>query len=250
MVMTDSHARPFAIQTSRLVLLPSYLAIKDSAYRRLYSRLHGTPEFTEMAFGPNWGIRHWDDEAITSIIQREIDRSWRMQNMGDFAVGLRQDLFAASTGDKATGEDSRVLHMDGVQSLGNVEWIGYVGVRDATTTSMPAVETHHPTSRPWTQMIELRYGFDPSVWGKGYGTEAAKAVLWWCEKHIGGQRFIAETEMENMGSGNILKKCGFEEIRRDEEVIWGVEGEKEWERWAEGVSRSERGPIISPDSHP
>ncbi|KAH0362720.1 hypothetical protein KCU65_g7873, partial [Aureobasidium melanogenum] len=246
----DCRPEPFAIRTSRLILLPSYLAIENPAYRDLYSSLHGTPKFTKMAFGLDWGIRDWDDEAITSIIQREIDASWRVRGIGDFAVGLRQDNPIAFSEETAKSQDLKVLQTDKAQELEDVEWIGYVGVRDATTTSMPWAGTHPSTSRPWTQMIELRYGFHPDAWGKGFGTAAAKAVMWWCEKHIGAQRFVAETEIANLGSGKILKKCGFKEIREDEEVIWGLDGKKEWERWKAGVTRPERGPIIQPDLQP
>ncbi|KAG9839388.1 hypothetical protein KCU98_g9752, partial [Aureobasidium melanogenum] len=230
MAEENSRTKSFAIQTSRLTLLPSHLAIQNPAYRKLYSSLHGTPKFTEMAFGPDWGIKYWDDEAVNSIIQREIDGSWRVRGIGDFAVGLRQDTIVAPSKETAKSHGLAILEMNKAQELQNVEWIGYVGVRDATTTSMPWAGIHHPTSRPWTQMIELRYGFHPDVWGKGYGTEAANAIVWWCEKHVGAQRFIAETEIANVGSGKILKKCGFEEIREDEEVIWGLKGKKEWER--------------------
>ena len=247
--MTYSISQPdlFVIRTSRLILLPSVFAIQNPAYTKLYSRLHGTPKFTEMAFGPSWGIRCWDDEAITSVIRREIDRSWRVRGIGDFAVGLRQDSFAASAVETETNEGLEIWKIDGIQELESLEWIGYVGVRDATTTSTPGAESYHSTSRPWTQMIELRYGFDPGVWGQGYGTEAAKAVMWWCKKHIGAERFVAETELTNVGSGKILKKCGFEELHGGEEVIWGMKGTKEWGRWATGVVRPERGLILKPD---
>lgn len=247
MAYIDSDTRSFAIQTSRLIILPSYLAIRNPAYRNLYSLLHVTPEFTRMAFGSDWGIRDWDDEAITSIIQREIDASWRVRGIGDFAVGLLQDTPVTPSEKTATNRDLKVLEMDKAQKLEDLKWIGYVGVRDATTTSMPRTETHHPTSRPWTQMIELRYGFHPDAWGKGYGSEAAKAVMWWCDQHIGAQRFVAETEIANVGSSKILKKCGFKEIREDGEVIWGLKGKKEWERWAAGIICPESGLMIQPD---
>ncbi|KAG9604625.1 hypothetical protein KCU77_g677, partial [Aureobasidium melanogenum] len=250
MAEESSRTKSFAIQTSRLTLLPSCLAIQNPAYRKLYSSLHGTLKFTEMAFGPDWGTKHWDDEAITSIIQCEIDTSWRVRGIGDFAVGLRQDIILAPIKETAENQDLKVMEMDKAQKMEDVEWIGYVGVRDATTTSMPWAGSHHPTSRPWTQMIELRYGFHPDVWGKRYGTEAAKAVIWWCEKHIGAQRFIAETEIANVRSGKILQKCGFEEMREDEEVIWGLKGKKEWERWEAGVTRSERGLTVQSDPEP
>ncbi|CAD0087576.1 unnamed protein product [Aureobasidium vineae] len=183
-------------------------------------------EFTSMAFGSAWGVKDWDESSIAPIIAREVQNSWRVRGMGDFAVGAREC-------GSATGmlEKWKVLREDEIQKLEDVKWIGYVGVRDATTTSMAVGDTSQPTTRPWQQMIELRYGFHPEVWGKGFGTEAAKAIMGWCGKYIGAERFIAEIEIENLGSGRVLSKMGFEEIEKEKEVIWGMEGTKEWKIW-------------------
>jgi RimJ/RimL family protein N-acetyltransferase len=146
--------------------------------------------------------------------------------MGDFGVGLR-----VTDTEKVEGkEEWKVVNADEIDSQ-EVKWIGYVGVRDAITTSMPSEETSQPTTKPWTQMVELRYGFHPEVWGKGFGTEAAKAVMGWCEESLGIERFIAETEMANSGSARVLGKLGFVEMSGGKEVIWDMEGTKEWERW-------------------
>ncbi|KAI4722082.1 hypothetical protein E4T48_01753 [Aureobasidium sp. EXF-10727] len=180
-----------------------------------------------MAFGSAWGVKDWDEISIVPIIAREIKNSWRVRGMGDFAVGLRDQSFATAT----TSGEWKVLEGEEIKGLGDVKWIGYVGVRDATTTSMAAEDTSRPTLRPWQQMIELRYGFHPEVWGKGFGTEAAKAIMAWCRKYIGAERFIAETEIENLGSGRVLGKLGFKEIQKEVEVIWGMDGTREWEMW-------------------
>lgn len=179
-----------------------------------------------MAFGQAWGVRDWDATSIHPLIAREVEKSWRVRGMGDFGVGL----LPSNAEKEEEGKEWRVL--EGEEKWQNVQWIGYVGVRDATTTSIP---TSSPsTTKPWTQMIELRYGFHPAHWGKGYGTEAAKAVMAWCEQFLKAERFIAETEVENTGSAGILGKLGFREVSKEKEVIWGVEGEKEWERWVGG----------------
>jgi RimJ/RimL family protein N-acetyltransferase len=179
-----------------------------------------------MAFGSAWGTKNWDSETIHPLITREVQRSWQVRGMGDFGVGLR-----VTTAEDTSIEDWKLLTADEVQNLQETKWIGYVGVRDAATTSMPSEETSQSTTKPWTQMVELRYGFHPDSWGKGFGTEAAKAVMGWCEKNVGAERFIAETEMANSGSARILGKLGFVEMDKEKEVIWGMEGTKEWERW-------------------
>lgn len=176
-----------------------------------------------MAFGAAWGVKDWDVSTIYPIISREVQRSWQVRGMGDFGVGLLPCPTAKEESSGSSGEEWKMLGVDKSQ-LDEVQWIGYVGVRDATSSSLP-------TTNPWTQMIELRYGFHPEQWGKGYGTEAAKAIMGWCEQTLGAERFIAETEVENLGSARILGKLGFTAVDNEKEVIWGVEGEKEWERW-------------------
>ncbi|KAI4728142.1 hypothetical protein E4T49_04112 [Aureobasidium sp. EXF-10728] len=226
MAESDSNTRSFALCTPRLILVPSYLAINHLSYKQLYSSLHRKPEFTTMAFGSAWGVKDWDKTSIIPIITREVRNSWRVRGMGDFAVGLRDQSLGT-----AISEEWQVVEGEDMGRLEDVKWIGYVGVRDATTTSMAAEDTSQPTLRPWRQMIELRYGFHPEVWGQGFGTEAARAIMAWCRKYIGAERFIAETETENLGSGRVLRKLGFEEIQMEVEVIWGMEGTKEWEMW-------------------
>jgi RimJ/RimL family protein N-acetyltransferase len=174
------------------------------------------PSFTTMAFGSAWGTKDWDASTIHPIISREVERSWRVRGMGDFGIGLLP-TFIPENGNSGQGwEVSEIYGLN----LQEVQWIGYAGIRDATTTSMPAEASSQPTTHPWTQMIELRYGFHPSYWSKGYGTEAARAIMGWCEQSFGVQRFIAETEAENKGSARILGKLGFV----------GMQGTKEWER--------------------
>jgi RimJ/RimL family protein N-acetyltransferase len=218
--------KPFIIHTQRLIIVPSFLLLENLPYRELYSCLHRMPEFTTMAFGSAWGTKDWDASTIYPIISREVERSWRVRGMGDFGVGLLPTC-TPEHGDSE--QEWEVSETDALQLQG-VQWIGYVGVRDATTTSMSAEDTSQPTTKPWTQMIELRYGFHPSHWSKGYGTEAATAIMGWCEESLGVQRFIAETEAENKGSARILGKLGFVEMDGKKEVIWGMEGTKEWER--------------------
>ncbi|KEQ90667.1 hypothetical protein AUEXF2481DRAFT_33755 [Aureobasidium subglaciale EXF-2481] len=220
----------FYIRTSRLILLPTPLAIKCLAYRELYSSLHRNPEFTSMAFGASWGIKDWDVDSIVFIISREVQNSWWKRGMGDFAIGLRDDMSDLPK-TKETGEGLwQEVEVDDVEAFDHVYWIGYVGLRDATTTSMPNEETSVPSERDWKEMIELRYGFHPDFWGKGYGTEAARAVMRWGETSRGAERFIAETEKANVGSGKVLSKLGFSGV--GDEIIWGMEGTKEWKRWA------------------
>ena len=99
--------------------------------------------------------------------------------MGDFAVGVR-----SKTDDKAEavyqkgrplGGEVRIFEgqlynelvaLD-VQPLESIDWAGYAGVRDATTTSIPVEENGDAPMEPWQEMIELRYGLGLNHWGQG-----------------------------------------------------------------------------------
>ena len=64
--------------------------------------------------------------------------------------------------------------------------------------------------------IELLYAYEPSAWGKGYGTEAGRAVLEYGKAHFEIDEIIAMAYLENPGSIAIMKKLGFERIGQEE----------------------------------
>lgn len=238
--MSSPALKPFALLTPRLVILPTPFAVKVKAYRSLYSRLHSLPEFCTMAFGDQFEVRTRDDEEMIPWITSEVDRNWNVKGLGDCAVGVwngdPQLGIPISSEDYVDGSnvlDVRLVSGSDFETLESglkeVTWVGYVGVRDATPR-LPPRESHDPELPPWEEMVEIRYGYSPDAWGKGYGTEAARSLMLWSAKVKGVRRFIAETERHNSGSGKILSKLGFE--RRMGNEYWKDVGEFEWERKA------------------
>ncbi|MCL2528506.1 MAG: GNAT family N-acetyltransferase [Defluviitaleaceae bacterium] len=59
---------------------------------------------------------------------------------------------------------------------------------------------------------EILYAIDESAWGKGYTTEAAKAVL---QNHT-ARPLIAVSYPENSASVNVIKKLGFRSMGQEE----------------------------------
>jgi RimJ/RimL family protein N-acetyltransferase len=69
--------------------------------------------------------------------------------------------------------------------------------------------------------ISLGYAFGARYWGRGYATEAARAVLAEAFGPLGMERLVAITREANLGSRNVLRKLGF---RMDGcRHVWGAE---------------------------
>ncbi len=58
-------------------------------------------------------------------------------------------------------------------------------------------------------MIEIGYGLRDGCCGKGYMTEAVKAITAWAFSQPGVTRIEAETTPENIASQKVLAACGF-----------------------------------------
>ncbi|MDZ4860012.1 MAG: GNAT family protein [Candidatus Hydrogenedentes bacterium] len=97
---------------------------------------------------------------------------------------------------------------------GTQELIGNCGIRKARADAHEA---------------ELGYEIAPEHWGRGYATEAARAMVEFGFGTLGLHRIAAWCVAENAGSARVLEKIG---MRRE-----GVLREKEWmrDRWWDTV---------------
>ena len=64
--------------------------------------------------------------------------------------------------------------------------------------------------------IEILYAYTPDVWGKGYATEAGKAVIAYAKEHFNLKEVIAMSYPQNKASIAVIKKMGFENIGQEE----------------------------------
>jgi RimJ/RimL family protein N-acetyltransferase len=225
----------FALLTPRLVLVPTPLAISIPSYVALYANLHADASFCDMGFGDKFPVVERTQEQMRDVIAtRDIARCWEKRGMGDFAVGWRwKEHFNDATA-RPLGNSSEQVHIidakdveSACRTFDAIEWLGYAGVRDATTTSLPPPDASDNPLPPWEEMVELRYGVAPTHWGQGVAREAAEAVMQWATTEMGVKRFIAETESANSRSGRVLEKMGF---RKSGTAYWKDEDEVEWER--------------------
>ena len=93
----------------------------------------------------------------------------------------------------ATLEQGRIDDTDHVFALEkNEELVGVIGA-----------------DRPGKGLaFDIGYWLLPEVWGRGYMTEAAEAVMHWLEQR-GDHAFTAGHFVDNPASGRVLKKVGF-----------------------------------------
>ncbi len=62
---------------------------------------------------------------------------------------------------------------------------------------------------PDHRRVSLGYCYDDDVWGHGYATEAAAALLGWAFDRLELNRVQAETDTRNVASVRVLEKLGF-----------------------------------------
>ena len=68
--------------------------------------------------------------------------------------------------------------------------------------------------------VEIGYGLGKEFEHNGYMTEAVAAMCLWAKAQEGISHVIAETDLDNAPSQNILKRCGLVETKRNESVWW------------------------------
>ena len=69
--------------------------------------------------------------------------------------------------------------------------------------------------------FELLYGVDERLWGHGYATEAAQAVIEYCFTTLRMPSICASSDVDNAASHRVLEKLGFSQMRRD--TVGGID---------------------------
>jgi ribosomal-protein-alanine N-acetyltransferase len=73
------------------------------------------------------------------------------------------------------------------------------------------------TSRPVDGTVATGYSLLPSYRGKGFATEAVRALAEWAFGHPEVRKIIAETLIENEPSVRVLKRTGFRRAKKASE---------------------------------
>ena len=91
-----------------------------------------------------------------------------------------------------------------VEEKASGRFVGDVGLADFRRAIEPSIE-----GQP-----ECGWVLAPWCYGRGYATEAVRAVLAWGEAQLPGQRAVCIVAAENAASLRVAEKCGFAEYAR------------------------------------
>jgi len=86
------------------------------------------------------------------------------------------------------------------------DWLSAAAVERASGTTVGDLAFHWVSERDRT--AEIGFVFDPRHQGKGFATEAARALLDWAFTAAGFHRVIGRTEARNTASARVLEKLG------------------------------------------
>jgi RimJ/RimL family protein N-acetyltransferase len=90
--------------------------------------------------------------------------------------------------------------------------------------------------RLWPDDVELGWGVDPELWGRGYATEAAREALRHAFDALGFARVVSILHPENLASIRVAEKIGegpYADVRWDDggiDLLVFAVGRDEWAR--------------------
>ncbi|MFC8828102.1 GNAT family N-acetyltransferase [Streptomyces sp. NPDC057137] len=97
------------------------------------------------------------------------------------------------------------------------EWLGWFELR--------------PLDDAGWEVVELGYRLHRAVWGRGYATEGARALVRKAFTELGTERVTANTMTVNVGSRRVMEKAGLRYLRTYVE------------EWPEAIEGSEQGDV-------
>jgi RimJ/RimL family protein N-acetyltransferase len=90
---------------------------------------------------------------------------------------------------------------------------GFWAAQENTSRQFLGWFSFRPTG-PDVQEVTLGFRLRRAVWGKGYATEGARALLERGFSEMGVQRVVATTYEENLSSQRVMEKIGMKPVRR------------------------------------
>jgi RimJ/RimL family protein N-acetyltransferase len=102
--------------------------------------------------------------------------------------------------------DLLTKRMDNTAWTSEGDWLSAAVVERASGATVGDMAFHWVSERDKT--AEVGFIFDPRRQGRGFATEAARALIDWAFGSVGFHRVIGRTEARNTASARVLEKLG------------------------------------------
>ncbi|MDR3686607.1 MAG: GNAT family N-acetyltransferase [Coriobacteriia bacterium] len=145
-------------------------------------------------------LRGWSDEDRAAFAAINADPRV-MAFLGAPLTRQQSDAFADRIGDKF---EQQGFGLWAVEVLGGAPFIGFVGL------NIPVFDA------PFMPAVEIGWRLDPAFWGRGYATQAARAVLDFGFRAAGLEEIVAFTATCNLRSRAVMERLGMTIDPRDD----------------------------------
>lgn len=150
-----------------------------------------------------------------------------------FQISDAEEIFASWTSDERVAKYTSWYAHEKIEDTR--AYAGYMAGRDELSDYNWVIELDHKIvgsinvcySDDCLEMAGIAYVLGYEYWGKGYITEAAKAVIRFLFNEVNYRKIIAGCDSENIGSSKVLEKIGMkreavlrEHIKR-KDGTWG-----------------------------
>jgi RimJ/RimL family protein N-acetyltransferase len=75
---------------------------------------------------------------------------------------------------------------------------------------------------PAAGAVEIGYGIVPSHQGRGYATDAVRAIVRWASAQRSVTEIVAGTDGDNLASQRVLEKVGFRCVERGDDIRFAL----------------------------
>src|SRR5580692_1066424 len=150
--------------------------------------------------------------------QRLIMRGHRLEDFVDCAAMWADPLVTRHIGGKPFSKEETWARL--LRYAGHWSWLGfgYWAIEEKNTGSFVGELGFADYKRDIEPSLEgapeLGWALASGVHGKGYATEAVRAIVAWGEAHFGLVRTVCIVHPENLASIRVAEKCGYREFQR------------------------------------
>lgn len=154
-------------------------------------------------------------------------RTWRMSDVDDYHEHINTEAVMAYLGGAMSKRDVKR----------EIRWLQHQQVRDGHTFwaverkrgkrllgFCGAVRVSEPDT-PVAGLLEIGWRLRADAWLRGYGTEAAEAVIDWLEWERPGELLVARIHKDNAASQALARKLGMRRARAIETRLSAAERE-------------------------